>query len=140
MERRTKIRFDLHQPIKAKVLGDGAGIADAEIFGVLENISGSGLCIISDRPLPIGAAIQIDLPDSMVLAEVRYVTPHAPHALNLNTPRFSVGLEMKEILSQISELAWLIEGITGKSKSAGRVASVVDAESKEVLEPSAQRQ
>ena len=121
MERRTKIRFDVHQPLKAKVLGDGLNSEDQEIVGTLENISGSGLRIISECPLPLGAAIQIDLTDSMVLAEVRYVGPHEPHVLTPEIPRFAIGLEMKEILNQMSQLATLIEGIRGQSKVTDRV-------------------
>ena len=116
MERRVKIRFDVHQPLKAKVLGDGLNTEDQEISGTLENISGSGLRIISEKPLPLGAAIQIDLPDSMVLAEVRYVGPHDPHSLTPEIPRYAIGLEMKEILNQMSQLATLIEGIKGQSR------------------------
>ena len=117
MERRTTIRFDLHQPLKAKVLGDGVEKQDEEIQGTLENISGSGLRIILERPLPEGAAIQIDLPDSIVLAEVRYTVMHEPHALHPEIPRYAIGLEMKEVLSNMSQLASLIHGITGQSTS-----------------------
>ena len=121
MERRAKLRFDAHQPLQAKVLGDGEQRLDQEITGILENISGSGLRIISINPVPVGAAIQINLADSIILAEVRYLADHEPSPLQPDVPLFAIGLELKEILSRMNQLATLINGFSEQVKSTDKV-------------------
>ena len=121
MERRSKIRFDINQPLSAKLIGNGITTHDQIINGTLENISGSGLRILSDASLPAGSAIQIDLPDSMILAEVRYSEPAEPHPLRPDEKRYAVGLSMHEVLSDISQLARMVEGIMGLAKKTDPV-------------------
>ena len=121
MERRSKIRFDINQPLSARLIGNGVTTQDQIINGTLENISGSGLRILSDAPLPAGAAIQIDLPDSMILAEVRYSEPAKPHPLRPDEKCYAIGLSMQEVLSDISQLARMVEGIMGRSKKTDPV-------------------
>ena len=123
MERRSKIRFDISQPLSAKLIGNGVTTQDQIINGFLENISGSGLRIISDTPLPAGAAIQINLPDSMILAEVRYSEAAEPHPLRPDEKRYAIGLSMQEVLSDMSQLARMVEGIMGLAKKADTVRS-----------------
>ena len=79
MERRSRLRFEVHQPITAKVLSEQGG--GQVVTGTLENISGSGLRIVTHTKLREGWALQIDLPDAMILAEVRYCEPLEPHSL-----------------------------------------------------------
>ena len=123
MERRSKIRFDISQPLSAKLIGNGVTTQDQVINGILENISGSGLRIISDTALPAGAAIQINLPDSMILAEVRYSEPAEPHPLRPDEKRYAIGLSLQEVLSDMSQLARMVEGIMGLAKKTDSVRS-----------------
>ena len=119
MERRSKLRFEVHQPISAKVLSkDREGQI---VNGTLENISGSGLRIVSETPLTSGTALQIDLPDSMILAEVRYCKPLDSHVLSPGVPRYSLGLEMKQVLNDMGELGRLMQGIMGLHAAADAV-------------------
>ena len=113
MERRSRLRFEVHQPISAKVLSK-----DAEgqiVQGTLENISGSGLRVISEKPLMSGTALQIDLPDAMILAEVRYCEPLDSHVLSPQVARYALGLEMKQVLNDMGELGRLMQAIMGQS-------------------------
>ena len=112
MERRSKIRLEVHQPILAKVLSNWG--ENTLLEGELENISGSGLRVISETEAPPGAAIEIELPDAMVLAEVRYCEMLEPHSLRPGVKRFAIGLEMKEVLNDMGQLAQLIHGIMGQ--------------------------
>ena len=111
MERRNKLRFEVHQPISAKVLTkEGEGQL---VQGILENISGSGLRMVTETPLASGTALRIDLPDSMILAEVRYCAPIEAHALTPKIARYSLGLEMNQVLTDMGELGRLMQGIMG---------------------------
>ena len=115
MERRSKLRFEVHQPISAKVL-----CTEGEsqiVHGTLENISGSGLRVVTETPLASGTALRIDLPDSMILAEVRYCATLAAHALTPEVTRYSLGLEMKQVLNDMGELGRLMHGIMGVQSS-----------------------
>ncbi len=119
MERRSKLRFEVHQPISAKVLSTGG--KNQIVHGTLENISGSGLRVVSETSLPSGTALQINLPDSMILAEVRYCEPLEPHSLRPEIPRYSLGLEMKQVLNNMGELGRLMQGIMGQSAATDAV-------------------
>ena len=121
MERRSKIRFDIQQPFVAKIIGNGDDVPDRTISGTLENISGSGLRIYSDQPIAAGAAIQIDLPDAMILAEVLYSEPAEPHPLRPEESRYAIGLVMQQVLQDMGQLARMIEGIMGQSRTQGVV-------------------
>lgn len=123
MERRSKIRFDIHQPLSAKIMGDGDTIPDQTITGTLDNISGSGLRILCDQPIRSGAAIQIDIPDAMILAEVRYSELIESHPLRPDETRYAIGLVMKQVLSDMGQLARMIEGIMGQSRNEDSVRS-----------------
>ena len=123
MERRNKIRFEIHQPILARVIGNGADVPDQTISGTLDNISGSGLRIFTAEPIPAGAAIQIDLPDAMVLAEVRYSVLAEPHPLRPDEKRYAIGLVMQQVLNNMGQLAHMIDGIMGQSRKATPVES-----------------
>ena len=87
------------------------------VQGTLENISGSGLRIVTETPLASGTALRIDLPDSMILAEVRYCAPIEAHALTPEIARYSLGLEMKQVLNDMGELGRLMQGIMGLQTS-----------------------
>ena len=79
----------------------------------MTNVSEGGYKLVLGRPLPCGTAIEVELPDAVLLGEVRYCVQDGPD-------RFGIGLENLQILSNIGELGRLVNGIMGASAAGSR--------------------
>jgi hypothetical protein len=69
------------------------------------NISGSGMRIVVDRPLPVNAAVRVDLENSMFLAEVCYC--------NRDGATHTIGLTVDQVLHDTPDLLSLWRALDG---------------------------
>ena len=105
-------RFDLSQPVTLTVLVP----EKIRLEGTMTNVSEAGYKLLLGQELRAGTAVEVDLPDAMLLGEVRYCVAEADG-------RFGIGLENVQILSNMGELARLVNGIMGASASRDRAES-----------------
>ena len=71
MDRRRESRFSTSQPAKVTVLGEWP----ESLEGSVTNLSGRGLRLRLQRPLPLNAAVRVDMNGSVLLGEVCYNAP-----------------------------------------------------------------
>lgn len=105
MDRRRQPRFSAHQEARITLLGD----QPLELEGRLENLSQRGARLLLGRPLPLNAAVQVDLRDSVLLGEVCYVQPESG--------KFAVGLALDQVFRRMPELVPLIEALRSETGS-----------------------
>lgn len=110
MERRKEARFETRQAVALTWLGD----TDVLLEATLVNLSGRGMRLRLDRPLPADAAVRIEIDDTLMLGEVCYCGPS-------DDGGFAVGVELEQVLRGVSEItaqmAALMESIGGPAAS-----------------------
>ena len=107
--RRKLVRFDLNQPVTLTTLG----AEKVQLEGTMTNVSEEGYKLLLPQALRCGTAVEIDMPDAMLLGEVRYCRPEGDGT-------FGIGLENIQILSNIGALSRLVNGILGSSSGRDR--------------------
>jgi hypothetical protein len=98
MERRTEPRIEVNQVVKVTRLGDEQSTGS----GTVISISGGGIGVIVDHPLPVGEPVQVELPDILVLGDVRHCTQDGQ--------QYRAGIELIQRLTQ-DQLAALVESL-----------------------------
>ena len=93
MDKRREPRFRADQPVAVTVLSEPA----MRLEGRVVNVSGRGLGLITPIPLPPGAAIRIELDDSMVLGEAIYCRRDGDGHF--------IGVELDQVLVGLTELS-----------------------------------
>lgn len=88
------------------VLGD----KPQEFEASLSNVSGRGLRVVLDAPVPLDAAVRVDLDDSIILGEVCYCEPWGT--------QWALGLEMEQSLSDLRGLCRLVERLLQEERRA----------------------
>jgi len=106
MNLRTENRIPVHRPVKLTVLGD----KPQEYEALLSNLSGRGLRVIVDAPVPVDSAVRVDLEDSIILGEVCYCEPFGD--------QWALGLEMEQALSDLRGLCRLVERLLQEERKA----------------------
>jgi hypothetical protein len=101
VDRRSEPRFDTEKSIVVTLLGAGG----VTLPGVAIEISGSGMRLLLNRAIPVGAAVKAETEDSMMLGEVCYCEAQAIG--------FLVGLKLNQVLSGLGELARLNRRVMG---------------------------
>ena len=102
MERRSEPRFEAQKTVILTLLEENG----AALPALAVELSGSGMRLMLSRPVLIGAAVKVELDDSMILGEVCYCEPHSSG--------FLVGLKLNQVLSNLSELAKLNRRLLGE--------------------------
>lgn len=95
MERRREPRFFSNERAFVTVLGATEIILCAEAV----DVSGRGLKLHSTIPIAAGAAVKIQMNDSLMLGEVCYSAPDGG--------RFTIGIKIEQMLTGLKELARL---------------------------------
>ncbi len=95
MERRRELRVTSEEPVRITVLG----AHEKRMQGRAVDISGQGVRILVPEPIAAGAAVKIELDDSLILGEVCYLQPDGRW--------FLAGIEIDQVLAGLGELARL---------------------------------
>jgi hypothetical protein len=93
MEHRCEPRFAANQNVTVTILGDPA----IQQTGVVKNASARGLGLEMPSPVGIGAAVKIDLPDTVLLGEAMYCRGQ--------NGCYFVGIELEQALFGLHELS-----------------------------------
>ncbi|HXB75309.1 MAG TPA: hypothetical protein VNY05_44165 [Candidatus Acidoferrales bacterium] len=93
MEQRRQSRFSADQVVPVTILGD----PEIQRTGIVKNASGRGLGLEMAFPVSIGAALQIHLPDAVLLGEAMYCRGQ--------NGRYFVGVELEQALFGLSQLS-----------------------------------
>jgi hypothetical protein len=93
MDKRREPRFKADQPVVVTVLSEPEIRLEARVV----NTSGRGLGLVTPMPLPPGAAIRIEMDDSMVLGEAIYCRKDAGGHF--------IGIELDQVLVGLTELS-----------------------------------
>src|SRR5437764_4321639 len=92
MEQRREPRFQADQPVVVTVLTEPETRLEARV----QNASGRGLGLVTASPVPPGAAVRIEIDDSMVLGEAIYCRS--------DRDGHFVGVELDQALVGLTEL------------------------------------
>jgi len=98
MDQRREPRFEADQPVIVTVLTE----PETRLQARVKNASGRGLGLVTEVGIPPGAAIRIEIDDSMVLGEAIYCRPDpGGHFVGIELDQVLVGLtELGRILSE----------------------------------------
>jgi hypothetical protein len=99
MDQRREPRFQSDQPVVVSILTEPPTRMAARV----KNASGRGLCLVTPFPIPPGAAIRIEIDDSIVLGESIYCR-------NDQGSHF-VGVELDQVLVGLTELGRRLEAL-----------------------------
>jgi PilZ domain-containing protein len=93
MEQRREHRVTIEQSVALTVLGD----PETRITATIKNASGRGLGLVSPQSVLRGAAVKLEIGDSIFLGEVMYCE-------TLGDGNF-LGIELTEVLSGLAALS-----------------------------------
>jgi hypothetical protein len=93
MEHRREHRFPNEQPVSLTVLGD----PERRLTAIVKNASGRGLGLICSESVPSGAAVKIEIGDSIFLGEAMYC--------KAVEDAYYLGIELTEVLSGLAALS-----------------------------------
>lgn len=97
MEQRREPRFEADQPVRLTVLGANGGLVQARV----RNISGRGLGLETAGPIEPGAALKIEVADSIILAEAVFCRGDGD--------KFFVGVALEQVLTGLAELGKILQ-------------------------------
>jgi len=85
------------------------GSVDRLILGKVRNVSSRGIGLSVDTPIPPGAALKIEIADSMLLGEVIYC--------RADGESYYTGIELEQVLHGLLELSQTLRQFSGDSGS-----------------------
>jgi hypothetical protein len=100
MEQRREHRVPLDQSVSLTVLGD----PETRLTATIKNTSSRGLGLVSPESVACGAAVKIEIGDSIFLGEVMYCE-------TLEGGNF-LGIELTEVLSGLAALSRMAQHFT----------------------------
>ncbi len=103
MDRRSESRFQTDEPVQVTVLGQTQPV----VAGRLANLSGKGMRLLLESPVPVGAPIRVDMDGTMLLGEVCYCYPEGA--------KWAIGLQLEHALTHSDDLARLMRQLVGDS-------------------------
>jgi hypothetical protein len=107
MEQRRELRVPTEQPVSLTVLGD----PETHLTAKIKNASSRGVGLVSSESVPSGAAVKIEIGDSIFLGEVMYCE-------TLDDGNF-IGVELTEVLSGLAALSRMAQQFTEELEPAG---------------------
>ena len=102
MERRKQPRFDVVHLVHVTVLDE----PPVKLNGHVVNVSGGGFQVLTDGRIRLNAAVRVDMADAVLLGEVCYCK-------ETSGGLYAIGLESQQILSHTSDLAQLMNSLSG---------------------------
>ena len=114
MDRRREQRIPTDQPAIVTVFGP----PDVRVTARILDLSGRGLRVQADRPLPPGAAVKVEAEDVLFLGEVCYSIPA--------NPGFEAGLTLEHSLMGLKELARLNQRLVDGWQAPAEETSLED--------------
>lgn len=99
VDRRREPRLEVQEPVEITILTE----PEIHFRGWTVNISGRGMRLLLEQPVPLGSAIRVDLSDRVLLGEACYCQPEGD--------RWVAGLQLEHCLARAAELARLLEGL-----------------------------
>jgi hypothetical protein len=108
MEKREEARIPFDQSVELTVLSDEPVSMHARI----SNLSGRGMRVVVDDPIPLDTAVRIDMDNSLILGEVCYCERIEGH--------WAVGVEMEHSLSDLRGLCQLVSRLLQEEHRAAR--------------------
>ena len=105
MDRRAEPRVPTDLIARLTVLAEPSITVEGRVI----NASGRGLRILVDAPVPVNLPVRIDTGDSVLLGEICYCAPEGGH--------FGVGLQLDEVLAEVSELARHVDTLLGRGQA-----------------------
>lgn len=97
MEKRGETRYPVGQPVAVTILTG----QESTYAGMVKNGSGKGIALEMPVPVAIGAALKIQLEDTLLLGEAIHCSPQAD--------KFLVGVLLEAKVSQLSRLAAILQ-------------------------------
>jgi hypothetical protein len=95
-ERRREHRIQIEESVLISLLGPLAG---PPIPGAIIDLSGSGLKVLSRRPLPCGSSVKVQGLNRLMVGEVLRSDPEGDS--------FNIGIKVKHVLDKLSDLEQL---------------------------------
>jgi hypothetical protein len=92
-ERRREHRVQTKEAVLVTLLGPLGG---PPIEGTVTDLSGSGLQVVSSRPLPCGTLVKVEGPNRLMLGEVLRSEPVGDS--------FTIGIKLKHALHNLTDL------------------------------------
>jgi|HubBroStandDraft_1064217.scaffolds.fasta_scaffold77756_2 hypothetical protein len=123
MEQRREHRVPTDQPVSLTVLGD----SETRLTATVKNATGRGLGLISPQSVADGAAVKIEIGDSIFLGEAMYC--------NATEDGYYLGIELTEVLSGLAALSRIAQAFNDQLEPAA--SQLEPAASR--LEPAASR-
>jgi hypothetical protein len=120
VDERKEPRFETTLTVRLTILGSSAGVPDTIVPASMIEISGRGLRLNTEAPVPVGSAVRIDFDDNILLGEVCHLSQTGPAS-------FTCGIHLEQALAAVNNLARLIDGIMGESRTESRQRQSEDA-------------
>lgn len=98
MEQRREDRLPLEKTVNVTVLGE----PETRLTATVKNVSARGLGLISSESIPSGAALKIEVGDSIFLGETTYCNA-------LEEGGYFLGIELTQVLSGLAALSRMAE-------------------------------
>jgi hypothetical protein len=102
MEQRSEPRFDENRPVRVTVLRE----PQRELAGRIENVSGRGMRIALDQPVPGREVVKLEWDGTLLLGEVCYC--------EREPGGYGVGVKLEHALFDTHELARLARKLAGE--------------------------
>ena len=106
MDRRREPRFETSKPVRVTLLGDD----EVSLEGRMVEISGCGMRLMLEEPLPVSAAVRVDYNDTLLLGEVCHATRQGES--------YTVGLALDQVLYELTRLSKLAEALPDHSPAS----------------------
>jgi hypothetical protein len=106
MEKRGEPRFEAEQMVRATTLGEQSEEFPAQIA----NISGAGMRLLVDRPVPVGMTLKVEWDEILLLGEVCYCQSMEGG--------YAIGVELEHALLHTGEMARLARRLLGDADPA----------------------
>ena len=110
MERRSEVRVSANQKVSLTMLGENGREMDGDAI----ELSGCGMRIRIPEPARTGEAVKIYLQDALLLGEICYCWPDGAW--------FVIGVEVREALSGLKDLAKLNRALLGERVKEGALS------------------
>lgn len=108
MERRKEPRFESDRPVEATVLQEPAWC----VKGRIVNHSARGLQLLLEHPVPLDAAVRIDIDDALILGEVAYCRQERSG--------YRTGLRLEHAIYDLPEVHRLMRAILNSEDTSFR--------------------
>ena len=110
-ERRREYRVPTKEPVLITLLGPPGG---PPMQSTITDLSGSGLKVLSPRPLPCGALVRVEGPNRLMLGEVLRSLPEGDS--------FIIGIMVKHALHSLTDLERLNRELLNSTRKTERGA------------------